>query len=458
MSNPLWQPNTLVQPFACVLDSNGNVQQASANGGTTGSLPPNWNTTPSGSTPDNGVLWTLIIVPPSVTAALPNGPLNLPIPTFVNDSAGLDPNAVLNEMVTAFQSLSGRTLQPAQVERLLIDLYAYRESMVRQLIQYVGQQCLLAFAVYPMLDYLGQLLGVSRLQAQGATTTLQFTLTSTFTFSVTIPAGTPVGTADGLFQFATQQALVIPPGQISAVAQAVCSTPGAPGNGYAVGSINVLLSPNAFVASVSNTTISTGGSAPETDNHLRERIQAAPNQFSVAGPEGAYRFFTLGVDPSIMDVAVVNTQPGTVTVYVLTGPITTQPAASPNNQGIAGTSLLNRVAAALNDNNVRPLTDTVVVAAVTEVDYQIDGTITIFADADPTATSAAVNLAAQNFALNLASRVQRDIVPSEIISALSVGGVYQVALSSPTYTQLAAGQWANLTLLSLSIVVGTEHS
>ena len=98
----------------------------------------------------------------------------LPAPVFVDDADGLDPNLILADMVAAFQAAAGRTLQPAQVERLLINLYAYRESLVRNAIQYAGQQNLLAFAAFPMLDYLGQLLSVVRLPAQGASTTLQF--------------------------------------------------------------------------------------------------------------------------------------------------------------------------------------------------------------------------------------------------------------------------------------------
>src|ERR1700684_854587 len=93
---------------------------------------------------------------------------SLPPPGFVSDADGLDPNFILADMVTAFQAAAGRTLQPAQVERLLINLYAYRESLVRNAIQYAGEQNLLAYAAFPMLDYLGQLLGVTRLAAQGA--------------------------------------------------------------------------------------------------------------------------------------------------------------------------------------------------------------------------------------------------------------------------------------------------
>ncbi len=47
--------------------------------------------------------------------------------------------------------------------------------------------------------------------------------------------------------------------------------------------------------------------------------------------------------------------------------------------------------------------------------------------------------AIQQFALDLASKIQRDLVPSQIIAALSVPGVYEVTLNSPAYTQLMAG-------------------
>ena len=46
----------------------------------------------------------------------------------------------------------------------------------------------------------------------------------------------------------------------------------------------------------------------------------------------------------------------------------------------------------------------------------------------------------------------------QIIAALSVAGVYEVSLSSPAYTQLTAGQWANCTSIALSQALSTEHS
>ncbi|MGC2443357.1 baseplate assembly protein [Candidatus Binatus sp.] len=379
-------------------------------------------------------------------------------PVFVNDADGLDPNLILADMIAEFEAASGRTLQPAQVERLLINLYAYRESLVRNAIQYAAEQNLLAFASFPMLDYLGQLLNVTRLASQPAVTTLQFTLVGALTVPFTIAAGTLVGTSDGQFSFATSAAISIAAGATIGSVAASATAPGAGANGYLAGQVSVQLNPNALIASVTNTSTTTGGSAPETDDHLRTRIQAAPNQFSVAGPTGAYRFFAIGADPSIVDAQVISPAPGAVNVYVLTGPVTQQPAPAPNSVGVANSALLAKVAAVLNADTIRPLTDAVTVLAVTEVDYQITATVTLYADADPTATITAATLAVEELALELAAKIQRDIVPSQIIAALSVAGVYGVTLTSPIQTPLTAGQWANCTMVSLMTAFSTEHS
>jgi phage-related baseplate assembly protein len=155
---------------------------------------------------------------------------------------------------------------------------------------------------------------------------------------------------------------------------------------------------------------------------------------------------------------VTSPTPGTVQVYILTGPIAAQPAASPNDAGVANSALLAKVLQALRADSVRPLTDTVSALAVSEIDYQIAGTVTLFADAEPISTMGAVNAAAQDIALNLAARIQRDIVPSEIVAALAVPGVYQVVLTQPSYTQLSVGQWANCTAITLAQAIATEHS
>jgi phage-related baseplate assembly protein len=272
------------------------------------------------------------------------------------------------------------------------------------------------------------------------------------------PTGSQIGTADGQYIFATSPPLTFSPGMSAASVEASALTAGPGANGYLSGQISVQMNPSVPVQSVTNTSVSAGGTAPESDDHLRGRIQAAPNQFSVAGPAGAYRFFALSASSSIIDAQVSSPAPGQVSVYVLTWPINQQPAATPNNAGVASPALLSMILTQLNADNVRPLTDTVNVLPVVEIDYQITGTIILYSDADPVSTMAAATSAAQELAIALASRIQRDIVPSQMIEALSVSGVYEVVLTAPTYVPLTAGQWANCTSIALSQATGPIHS
>ena len=422
-----------------------------------------------------------VIVPansfPPATGTPQTVPVDLPTPSFVNDADGLDPTSVLNSMVTAFETATGRTLYPAQVEQLLINLYAYREILVRNAIQYCGLQNLLAFAAYPMLDYLGEYLDCTRLPAQPATTTEQFTLTAAQLTPTTIPAGTQIGTQDGLNIFSTVADLVIAAGQTVGTVGVQCTTAGLSGNGYIAGQVSVLMGSFPLVAAVANTTTTANGTAGEPsgttagDNHYRARIQAAPNNLTTAGPSGQYRSLALDVSSTIVDVQVPTqpTTPGTVQVYVLTGPVT-QPSASPNSAGIASGTLLSAVQSALSAQTVRPLCDTVLVSAVTEVDYTVTGAITLYANVNYATIAAGITAAAQNLALTLAANIEQDIVLSQWQSALSVLGVYDMQLTlaaniggtplTPTSDGsflLTAGQWANCIGINLTIVMGTKN-
>jgi phage-related baseplate assembly protein len=77
-----------------------------------------------------------------------------------------DAAAIRAEIVAAYEAATGKTLYPAQVESLLIDLIAYRETLLRAAINDTARQNLVRFARAPMLDYLGELVGVARLTGE----------------------------------------------------------------------------------------------------------------------------------------------------------------------------------------------------------------------------------------------------------------------------------------------------
>lgn len=326
-ANPSWHPGATITSGSVVIDPVGNVQQATV-AGTTGTTLPQFSAVVGALTPDGSVEWTCIAV--LSTGTLPAALTRIPAPEFID----LDPRQVLQEMIEAFEGATGRTLYPAQLERLLVNLYAYRESLLRNQVQYVGQQCLLAFASYPSLDHLCALVGVRRLPASGAKTVLRFELAEALARDVLIEAGSLVATQDGAVHFATDRVLTIPAGETVGNVSATCTTPGTAGNGYLAGKVSVLVRGDAAVSSVRNTATTADGAPIESDDVLRARAQLAPNRFTTAGPADAYRFHAMGVDPAITDVSVDSDRPGHVIVTVLAGPITTQPAPSPNFQAI----------------------------------------------------------------------------------------------------------------------------
>lgn len=77
-----------------------------------------------------------------------------------------DPAAIAAELKAAYEAATGRTVYPAQAEQLLIDICAYRESLCRAAINEAARQNLVSFARAPMLDYLGELVGVARLPGE----------------------------------------------------------------------------------------------------------------------------------------------------------------------------------------------------------------------------------------------------------------------------------------------------
>ncbi|MDE2101152.1 MAG: baseplate J/gp47 family protein [Patescibacteria group bacterium] len=303
-----------------------------------------------------------------------------------------------------------------------------------------------------MLDYIGQMLDTPRLSAVGALCTLQFTLANALSQSYTIPANTQVGTTDGQLIFQTTAALTIAAGQTTGTVSAQCTTAGTVGNGYAVNQVTVLIQPNTLIGSVTNTTVTASGSEVETDDHYRSRIQLAPNQFSTAGPTGAYKYYAMSANSSVIDAQVTSPAPGSVSVNILTGPILTQPVAAPNSSGIASSALILSVLDALSANNVRPLTDTVNVYPVVEVDYQITGTVTTYADADITSTMAAANTAAVSLALDLANQIERDLVPSQWVASISVAGVYEatITIAANIYS---SGSWQANNVYAIGTVI-----
>jgi phage-related baseplate assembly protein len=305
--------------------------------------------------------------------------------------------------------------------------------------QLTGEQNLVRFAAFPALDYLGEFYGVTRLPARPAVTTLRLTSTAESEGIVVVPKGTRVRSKDGDVDFATDQDVMVGGGGGAAEMDATATQSGTAANGYRAGDVKTLVDPVEGIAAVENVAPTFGGAAAESDDRYRARLQQAPERLSVAGPFGAYSFHAQSVHQSITDAAVTNPEPGVVRISVLT------------KDGLPDSGLLDQVRARVTADDKRPLSDTVEVISPGRVAYTLNATLTLKRGADAEATLQAAQAAAKRYAADRRAGLGRDLVPSQIVAALSVSGVYDVQVASPAWRVLGAHEWADADTVTVSI-------
>ncbi|HFI6178048.1 TPA: baseplate assembly protein [Escherichia coli] len=158
----------------------------------------------------------------------------------------------------------------------------------------------------------------------------------------------------------------------------------------------------------------------ESDEELRQRIPAAFEGLSVAGPTGAYEFHAKSADGRVADVSATSPAPAEVVITVL----------SREGDGAAGKDLLDVVEKALNSESVRPVADRLTVRSAEVIPYQVEATLFLYPgpEAEPVMTAAKASL--QKYIASQ-TRLGRDIRRSAILAALHVEGIQRVELASP---------------------------
>lgn len=165
----------------------------------------------------------------------------------------------------------------------------------------------------------------------------------------------------------------------------------------------------------------TADAVTESDEALRLRAQAAFEGMSVAGPSAAYEYFARSASGQVSDARATSPSPAEVVVAVL----------STEGDGTASAALLAAVAAAVNDEEVRPLGDRVTVQSAEIIPYTIDATLYLYPgpESEPIINAAMASL--QAFLADNDKKIGRDIVRSAISASLHVQGVQRVVINSP---------------------------
>lgn len=352
-----------------------------------------------------------------------------------------DGDLIIAEAKAYYETLLKRQIAPADLEMLLINGLAYRELLLRAGINDAARQNLVAFARGYALELLGELVGVYRLPASRALTTIQFVLVAGHT-GVVIPAGIRIQSTDGKSIFGTTEEKVVPPGTLTADIPAMAQDAGSIANGFDVNKINIILDPQAFIATAQNITVSQGGADEETDDQLRERIKLAPASFSVAGPVDAYKFFAKSSHPSIIDVAVTSPVPGQVNIYPLL-----------EGGELPGPEILDAVEAVCNADKIRPLTDTVIVDEPVIANYSIEVNVTLLTTAVAAAKKAEIENALNSYTASRKNRLGLDVVRAKIASICMLEKVYDVEVESPVANiEAEPEKYTNCTGITVNIV------
>lgn len=162
----------------------------------------------------------------------------------------------------------------------------------------------------------------------------------------------------------------------------------------------------------------------ESNEVLRQRTWLSMQALSVAGPYGAYRYHALSASSDVFDVAVLGPEshelPGEVHIYLL----------SRTGDGTASAELIDTVQTALNDEDVRPLTDYVRIFSATPVSYGIEAILHIQPGPDAQSVQDAAEEAMQSYS-DSRFRIGKTPAISGIYAALQQPGVELVELITP---------------------------
>lgn len=184
----------------------------------------------------------------------------------------------------------------------------------------------------------------------------------------------------------------------------------------------------------------------EADSDYRRRILLSLEGYTTAGSAESYVFHALSADGAVRDAAAVSPAPGQVTVYVL----------SREGDGTASEQTLSAVAAAVNAEHVRPMTDEVTVLSAAVVTYTIEADLLVANGPDATVIRDAATAAATQYAEE-SRRLGLDVSLSGIYRALHQPGVLRVDLTAPAGNiVIADGQTGYCTDIAITAGDGSE--
>lgn len=270
---------------------------------------------------------------------------------------------------------------------------------------------------------------------------IRFTLSAPREIVVAIPAGTRVTTTAGKMYFATDEYTEILPGEKSVDIKCTSTSGGTAVNDFAIGELNFLADPIAYIASVENIDAPIGGEDEEDDQTFAERVFAARNEYSTTGAEEAYKYYTKSYSTAIDDVVVRNPSDAEIYIYILM---------KDREQATAG--FMEGLLDYITKPQIKPITDHVTVYNVERVNYEINIKYYIYNTdiANVSEIQAAVNTAIEEYKTWQCAKIGRDINDQKLISMLNAAGASRVEINQPAMTVIPVNKIAHCTNVSVT--------
>ena len=342
---------------------------------------------------------------------------------------------LIAKLTTAYEQIVGGTVRPASPEKLFLSWIASGILQIYQNINYAANQNVPSRAEGENLDALAELFFErKRPDATKAYVTIEFTISAAQTTTIIIPKGTRVTNTDSDPIFETVEDATIAIGDTTVEVQAVCQTAGTAGNGFTAGQLTECVDVFPYYDSCTNTDTSAGGSDVPTDDEFYNLLVTSENAWSCAGSKGAYQYFAKSVSTDVADVVVNSPEAGEVDIYALM---------SDGTKASAEVKAL--ILAKCSADDVRPLTDTVVVGDPAETTYNITMTYYMSRESAMSAAEieANVNQAVTEYVEWQANRLGRDINPSKLIQMVIEAGAKRCVVTYPVFTHLGDGSDGN---------------
>ena len=341
----------------------------------------------------------------------------------------LDAEALEREITAKYETLTGGTVRAASPESLFIKWIVSVLIQERAMANDIANQNVPSRATGENLDALGELFFVtSRPEAKPAYCTMRFQISEAQDVAILVPAGTRVTDADQTLFWETVEDAVVPIGETNVETRVNCQTPGAVGNGWKAGSLNTIVDVFDYYTACTNVTQTDGGSDELTDDEYYELMMASLEAYSTAGAVGSYEYHAKLVNSEISSVVVTSPSACEVRIFALMEDGT--PASS---------EIKAEILAACNAENVRPLTDHVLVDDPAAETYNIDLTYWLPSGGDASAIADAITAAVDDYAAWQGSKLGRNINPSKLMSLVMQAGAARVEIREPVFTVLRNG-------------------